>query len=163
MARSPGSKPDSIKIPASGFQLGGLGLGPVSIGSVQVPDALVGKVSIADFSPNGNVVVPSVKLNNIQLPSATAADIQSADPIAINNIVASPQGPPPFDIGIFGFTLLVTPTIDTYIGSLELSGVSISGSIAEANIQNISVPIAINGINFNTITIGAIDISNITL
>ena len=57
-----GIEADSIKIPASGFQLGGLGLGPVSIGSVQVPDALVGKVSIADFSPNGNVVVPSVKL-----------------------------------------------------------------------------------------------------
>jgi hypothetical protein len=157
-----GLEADSIKLPTAGFQLGGLGLGAVSIADVQVPNALVGKVSIADFTPTGNVVVPSVQLQNIQLPSASAGNIQSVDPIAINNIVASAQGVSA-DFGIFGVSIMVTPIINTYIGSLTLNGVSISGSVTQAEIQNISVPIAISGIDLKTITIGAIDVSNITL
>ena len=153
---------DTITLPSNGFQLGGLGLGPVSIGSVQVPNALVGNVSIADFSPTGNIMVPSVQLNNIQLPSANAADIQSVAPIAINNIESSPQGVSA-NLGIFGVGIVVTPIINTFIGSLVLSGVSISGSVTQAEVQNISVPIVISGINLKTISIGAIDVNNITL
>jgi hypothetical protein len=157
-----GIEADTIKTPSGGFQLGGLGLGAISIASVQVPDALVGKVSIADFSPQGNVVIPSVQLNNIHLPQASAADIKSTAPFAVNNIQASSQGLT-VPLGPFSFGVFVTPTINTSIGSLELIGVSISGSVAQAEIQNISVPIAISGINLKTITIGAVDITNITL
>jgi hypothetical protein len=152
----------TVALPSGGFQLGGLGLGPVSIGSLQVPNASVGKVSIADFTPTGNIVVPSVQLNNIDLPSASAADIQSTAPFAINNIQASAQGVS-FNAGVFGFTLLVTPIINTNIDSLKLSGVSISGSVSKAQITNISVPIVITGINLKTISIGAIDVTNITV
>jgi hypothetical protein len=149
-------------LPSGGFQLGGLGLGPISIGSLQVPNATVGKVSIADFTPTGNIVIPSVQLNNIQLPSASAGDIESTAPFAINNIQASAQGVS-FNAGVFGFTLLVTPIINTNIDSLKLSGVSISGSVSKAQITNVSVPIVITGINLKTISIGAIDVTNITL
>jgi hypothetical protein len=142
--------------------LGGLGLGAVSIADVQVPNALVGKVTIGDVTPTGNVVVPSVQLNNILLPSAGAGDIQSAAPITINNIVASAQGIGA-NLGIFGISIMVTPIINTHIGSLTLNGVSISGSVANAEIQNVSVPIVISGIDLQTITIGAIDVNNIKL
>jgi len=152
----------TVALPSGGFQLGGLGLGPVSIGSLQVPNATVGKVSITDFTPTGNIVVPSVQLNNIELPSASAGDIQSTAPFAINNIQASPQGVS-FSAGVFGFTLLVTPIINTNIDSLKLSGVSISGSVSKAQITNVSVPIVITGMNLKTISIGAVDVTNITL
>jgi hypothetical protein len=151
-----------VALPSGGFQLGGLELGPVSIASLQTPDASVGKVSIAEFAPTGSIVVPSVQLNNIELPSASAADIQSVSPFAINNIQASAQGIS-VSFGIFGFTFLVTPIINTNIGSLTLSGVTLSGSVSKAEIQNVSVPVVITGINLKTITIGAIDVTNITL
>ena len=57
----------------------------------------------------------------------------------------------------------IWPIINTFIGSLVLSGVSISGSVTQAEVQNISVPIIISGINLKTISIGAIDVNNITL
>ena len=66
-------------------------------------------------------------------------------------------------MGIFGVTFLVTPIINTNIGSLTLSGVTISGSVTDAEVHNISVPVVISGINLKTITIGAIDVTNITL
>jgi hypothetical protein len=153
---------DTVAVPSGGFQLGGLGLGAVSIASVQVPNALVGSVSIQQFSPSGNIVVPSVGLTQIQLPSASAPDIQSADPVAVNNIQASAQGVAA-NFGVFGVSIMVTPIINTYIGALTLSGVTISGSVAQANLQNVSVPIVITGINLKTIAIGGIDINNITL
>jgi hypothetical protein len=153
---------DTVTLPSAGFQLGGLAVGPVSIASLQVPDALVAKVSIATFNPTGNVVVPSVQLNNINLPSASAGDIQSASPITISNITASAQGVSG-NFGIFGIGIMVTPVINTFIGSLQLSNVKISGNVGAAQIQNISVPIAISGINLKTISIAGIDVTNITL
>jgi hypothetical protein len=152
----------NIALPASGFQLGGLGLGPVSIGSLQTPDATVGKVTIGEFAPTGAIVVPSLQLNNIDLPSASASDIESVAPFALNNIVASTQGIGA-GFGIFGVTFEVTPIINTNIDSLALSGVSISGTVTQAEVKNISVPVIISGINLDTISIGAIDVSNITL
>lgn len=148
-------------IPADGFQLSGLGLGSVSIGNAQAPRALVEKVSIQDFSPNGSIVVPSVQLGHLQLPSANAADIQTTAATTFNGI-ASKQGLSA-SLGIFGVTIWVTPIAHISIGSLLLRGVSIAGSVNQATIQNVSVPLDIRGINLKTIDIGQIDANTITL
>jgi hypothetical protein len=44
-----------------------------------------------------------------------------------------------------------------------LSGLSLSGSVNQASIQNITVPVDIQGISLTTINIGQIDANNITL
>jgi hypothetical protein len=156
-----GLKATSTTIPADGFQLSGLGVGAVSIGNVQAPRTLVDKVSIQDFKPNGNIVVPSLQLGPVQLPSANAGDIQTGAAIAFDGI-ASKRGLSA-SLGIFGVTIWVTPIAHISIGSLDLQGVSIAGSVNQATIQNVSVPVDIRGINLKTIDIGQIDVNNITL
>jgi hypothetical protein len=148
-------------IPADGFQLAGLGVGSVSVGNVQVPRTLVEKVSIQDFRPNGDIVVPSVRLAPLQLPSANAGDIRTGAAIAFDGI-ASKQGLAA-NLGIFGVTIWVTPTAHINIGSMDLQGVSIEGSVNQATIQNVSVPVDIRGINLKMIDIGQIDVNSITL
>jgi hypothetical protein len=150
-----------IAIPANGFQLTGLGIGAVSVASVQVPQTAVAKVVVQDFHPNGSIVLPSVQLSGLQLPSANAADIQTTTPIGFDG-VASSQGLG-LNLGVLGGTIWVTPTAHISIGSLLLQGVSLSGKVATATVQNVSVPVDIRGINLSTISIGQIDVTNITL
>jgi len=149
-------------IPTNGFVLNGLGLASASIGNVGVPQTLVDSVSIQDFSPSRNIVIPSAQLNQLQLPLASAGDIQSAAPIAINAEATSRGLRFRLD-DIFGITIWVTPIAHTHIHSLMLGGVEISGSVNQATIQNISVPVDIQGISLTTISIGQIDANNITL
>jgi hypothetical protein len=149
-------------IPTNGFQLSGLGLISASIGNVGIPQTLVDNVRIQDFSPSGNIVVPNVQLSQLQLPLASAGDVQSEAPIAIDTEATS-RGLR-FRLGdVFGFTFWVTPFAHAHIASFLLSGLSVSGSVDQASIQNITVPVDIQGISLTTINIGQIDANNITL
>jgi hypothetical protein len=149
-------------IPTNGFQLDGLGLASASIGNVGIPQTLVDSVSIQDFHPSGNILIPNLQLNQLQLPSASVGDVQSEAPIALD-AEATSRGLR-FRLGdVFGFTFWVTPLAHAHIGSFLLSGLGLSGSVNQASIQNVSVAIDIQGISLTTINIGQIDANNITL
>lgn len=148
-------------LPAGGFSLAGLGLGAVTIASVQVPETTVAAVSIQNFHPNASIVIPGATLGAWQIPSATAADIQSTAPVSVSG-TASPQGLG-LNLGVLGGTLNVTPTAYISIGALQLQGVALSGSVTQAILQNIGVPVNVNGINLNNIDIGQINVANIAL
>ena len=151
----------NIAIPKGGFTLTGLGLGSVSVSTLQLPETTVAKVSVRDFHPNANVVLPNATLGPVQLPSASAADIQTTAPVSFSG-VASQQGIG-FGFGPVSASISVTPTAYVSIGSLLLQGVSLSGSVAQAILANIGVPVDIRGINLSSIDIGQLDVNNITL
>lgn len=56
----------------------------------------------------------------------------------------------------------MTPIINTNIDALTLSGVSISGTVSQAEVKNVSVPVVTSGIHLDMIAISAVDVSNIT-
>jgi hypothetical protein len=147
-------------LPKDGFTLTGLGLGGVSIASVQVPESTVAQVTIQDFHPSANMVLPSVTVGSVQVPSATAADVQATTAVSFNSS-ASPQSLA-LGLGVLGGTLNVTPTAYISIGALQLQGVAFSGSIAQAILQNIGVPVDLQAISLEAIDIGAINATNIT-
>ena len=151
----------NLAIPQGGFTLAGLAIGAVSVASVQSPATSVAKVSVQDFHPNANIVLPNVTIGPVQLPSASAADIQATSSIYLTAI-ASQQGIG-FGFGPVSAGLYVTPTAYVSIGALQLQGVSMSGSVAQAILANIGVPVDISGINLSTIDIGQLDVTNITI
>jgi hypothetical protein len=151
----------NIALPKDGFSLTGLGLGAVSIAGLQVPETTVATVSIQDFHPNANIVLPNASLGPVQIPSASAADVQSTAPVSLSG-TASPEGLG-LSLGILGGTLNVTPTAYISIGTLQLQGVSLSGAVTQALLQNIGVPVDLRGINLSAIDIGEISAVNIAL
>jgi uncharacterized protein YjbI with pentapeptide repeats len=150
----------NVTLPKSGFALTGLGLGAVSIAGAQIPETTVATVSVQDVHPNANLVLPHASLGPVQIPSATAADVQGAAPVSLSG-TASQQGLG-LSLGILGGTLNVTPTAYISIGALQLQGVSLSGSVTQAILQNIGVPVDLRGINLSNIDIGQINVANIT-
>jgi hypothetical protein len=150
----------NIALPKNGFTLAGLGVSGVNIASVQVPETTVATLMIQDFHPNANFTVPSASLGPVQIPSASAADVQGTAPVSLSS-TASPQGLG-LNLGVLGGTLNVTPTAYISIGALQLAGVSLSGSVMQVILQNIGVPVDLENINLNGIDIGQINITNIT-
>ena len=151
----------SLVVPKSGFTLTGFAVSGVTIANVEVPDAAAAGISIQDFHPNGNLVLPNASLGPLQIPSVTTADVQTTATIGFNGS-ATEQGLG-LSLGVLGGTFEVTPTAYVSIGSLQLQGVSLSGSVAKAILDNIGVPVDIQGINMNTIDIGQITAANIAL
>jgi hypothetical protein len=151
----------NIVLPKGGFTLAGFAVGGVSIANVEVPGAAAASLSIQDFHPNGNIVLPTASLGPLQIPSVTTADVQTTAAIGFNGN-ATQQGLS-LNLGALGGTFDVTPTAYVSIGSLQLKGVSLSGSVAKAILDNIGVPVDIQGISMSTIDIGQITAANITL
>lgn len=150
----------NVVLPKNGFTLAGLGLGAISIASVQIPETTAATLSIQEFHPNANIVLANAAFGPVQIPSATAADVQTTAPVSLSG-TASQEGLG-LSLGILGGTLNVTPTAYISIGALQLQGVSLSGSVTQAILQNIGVPVDLRGITLSNIDIGQINVANIT-
>ncbi len=150
----------NVDLPKSGFTLAGFAVGGVTVANVEVPQAAAAVVSIQDFHPNGNLVLPRASLGPLQIPSVTTADVQTTAAIGFNGN-AGQQGLG-LSLSAFGGTFGVTPTVYVSIGALELQGVSLSGSVAKAILDTIGVPVELRGINLSSIDIGQITAANIT-
>jgi len=100
-------------------------------------------------------------VGQIKFPSSNVANIQTTAGVAFQGI-ASRRGVGA-NLGIFGFTFWITPVAYINIGSMLLSNVSISGAVNSASVQNVSVPVDIQGINLKTIDILQLDVNSISL
>jgi hypothetical protein len=151
----------NIVLPKSGLTLAGFAVGGVTIGSVEVPEAAAASVSIQEFHPSGNITVPNASLGPLQIPAVTTADVRTIAPISFGG-EAGQQGLG-LSLGVHGGTIGVTPTAYVSIAALELQSVSLSGSVTKAILDNIGIPVDIRGINMDTVDIGQITATKITL
>jgi hypothetical protein len=151
----------NIVVPTNGFALTGFAIGGVTVANVEVPEAAAAAASIQDLHPNGNLVLPNASLGPLQIPSVTTADVQTTAAIGFNGN-ASQQGLG-LNLGVLGGTFEVTPTAYVSIGALALQGVSLSGSVTKAILDNIGVPVDLQGISLSTIDIGQITATSITV
>ncbi len=151
----------SITLPKDGFTLTGLGVGAISIASVQVPAGVAAQFSIQEFHPNASMVLPGATLGPVQIPSASAADVQTTAPVSFTG--AASQQALSLSLGVLGGSINVTPTAFVSIGALGLHGVALSGTVTQAILNNIGVPVDIRGLSLNAIDIAQITATNITV
>jgi hypothetical protein len=150
-----------LALPKGGFTLAGFAVGGVTIAGVEAPEASAAAISLQEFHPSGSVVLPSASLGPLAIPSVSTADVQTTAPISFNG-EAGQQGLG-LSLGVFGGTVHVTPTAYVSINTLELQGVSLSGSVTKAILDNIGIPVDVRGIQLSAIDIGQINASGITL
>lgn len=149
----------NITLPKNGFSLTGLGIGAVTIASILVPEATAAQVSIQEFHPNASILLPKATLGPVQIPSASAADVQTTAPVSFTG--SASQQALTLSLGVLGGSLNVTPTAFVSIGTLQLHGVALTGSVTQAILQNIGVPIDIRGFSMNSVDIAGITVNNI--
>ena len=157
-----GVKVASVALPQGGFTLTGLQVASVELASVDVPKMGVSQVTVQDFHPNANLTIPALQLGPIALPSASAGNIATTNPISFNG-TASSRSLPEFSVGVFGFTIKATPRFFASIGSVLLNGVTLSLNVKQALLNALGVPVDVQDIQLSTVNVDNIVATSITL
>lgn len=149
-------------LPSAGFGLGGIALGAVKLSDVAIPAASSAKLTLGGFSPNGPLVLPSIRVDNLNLPSATAPHIESEGLITVPQATAS-QRVVPFSLGVIGFDFRLRPVLDLVIERLVIENLSASASIEALDIHNVASPITISNVQLDGLELEQLTIDRITL
>jgi hypothetical protein len=148
----------NVAVPTDGFQISGLGLGAVSVQSLQVPRSGAEKAAVAQFQPTTPFELPSVELGHISVPAAAAPDVRSGPIHAIGHAEPRATGA---GVGPIGIRLSVTPVAYISIGAMRFHDVHLAAQVGKTIAQNITVPIDIRGINLKQIEIGELTVSGV--
>jgi hypothetical protein len=141
-----------------GFQVSGLGIGTLALSSLDIPKTTIEEATIGQFAPNSHVVLPAAQVSGVQLPSTSVGTVQSD--VIVTDAAVDKKGLTA-DLGIFGFTLWVTPIAHMHIQSLTLQDVALAASVREAAISNVQIPLELHGIKIKGIQLNALAVSNV--
>lgn len=150
----------NTRLPTNGFTMNGIGLGGMTLNNIQIPGTETVKATIQVVTPANNIVLPGAKLQNINIPSVSIPDIQSG---SISTSAIASSRTITADIGILEVTLKVTPTIHLDIASMVIHDAELSALIKTMDIQNISVPVSINGVTVNEIGFSQLKVNQVTV
>jgi hypothetical protein len=144
----------NVVVPAHDFTIAGLSLGAMNASGIGVPSASTEQVTIARVHGEA-LPLGGLAMTNIQLPSATAGDIQSG---AVD--VSGTSSPYLFsaDAGILRVTLRVTPSARGQLDQLRISGVNSSASIGRIQLTDVVAPYEMLNVTLGQIGIDTIDV-----
>jgi len=157
-------KVNATKLPSSGFSLSGLGIGALTLDAVGVPATVTESVSVAQFHPNGNLVLPGVDVTGIQVPAAQVPRVVSNSPVNIFSL--QPQESYPIgglDLGVFGFRIAVKPFIDLQIGVLTLDDVSLQAAFGSLQIEGVTSPVTVQDIALGDVRLQQVTVNQISV
>lgn len=162
-ARFSGLEMEDADLPAAGFGLSGLTLGPVELTGVTVPAVSVSQVSIDEFAPDQALTLPATEVRNINLPDVDAPRVSSVGAVDIENARASRRELTLVDIGILRITLFAEPTLHIHIGALTLNDLSASSVIDRIRLEDISAPITVRDITLGDLMLEEITVNQVTV
>jgi hypothetical protein len=149
-------------VPSAGFGLGGLGLGAVRLNDVAVPSVSAASLDLGRFAPTGPLVLPSLRVEGIELPAASAPHIESEGLIRVPQTTAS-QRVVPFSLGVVGFDFRMRPVFDMFIERMVIEDLTASASVATLQVQNVSAPVALRDVSLDGLQLERLTIERITV
>jgi hypothetical protein len=149
-------------VPSAGFGLGGLGLGAVSLNNVAVPSVSAASLDLARFAPTGPLVLPSLRVEGIELPAASAPLIESEGLIRVPQATAS-QRVVPFSLGVIGFDFRMRPVLDMFIDRMVIENLTAWASVETLQVRNVSAPVALRNVSLDGLQLEQLTIQRITV
>ena len=150
-------------LPSAGFGLGGLSLGAVNLTDVRLPGASTSRVTLGAFTPNGPLVLPSLRIDGVELPTASAPRVSSAGLIAVRRAVASERTLPGVTFGVFGFTLGMQPTLDMFIEALTIRDLAASAAIERIDLRDVRASVALHDLELSRVNLEQLHVDRLTL
>jgi len=142
-------------VPAAGFTLTGLTLGPMQGSALQLPAGAVGGVTIGHV--HGDPVdVPAITLNNLSLPSVTMPSATTSAPLSVPaNLSPEPLG---FDAGILKVTLTITPSVVAHIQQLELTNANAKATVSQVVVSDVTLPYNVFNLTLSQLGVDTINV-----
>lgn len=148
-----------LTAPSAGLNLTGLGVGEVSVSTLTVPGINSQTVTVAEAAPEQALKLPGASLNNLQIPQTSIPQIRSGH--ISTDATASPHSLG-VDLGILKITLQVTPTVHLNVGTLTISDAQLSAELGSVELQDIQLPVAIQGITAKAFEANGLSVNQIT-
>jgi hypothetical protein len=151
----------NVTLPAAGFSIAGLTLDSVQGHDVSVPAAHVDQASIGHLHGDA-LSIPSFRLNNLNLPSASIPQISSTAPL---NIPANLETlAPGFDAGLLRVAIHITPSVLSHVDHLEITGANASATAGQIVLHNVTLPydvlnLTLSQIGINSVQVPAFNVS----
>lgn len=154
---------DDTLLPSAGFGLGGLSLGAVNLTDVRVPRSSTARVTLGAFTPDGPLLLPSLRIDGVELPAASAPRIRSEGLIAVPNAVASARTLPGVSFGIFGFTLGMQPTLDIFIEALTIRNLAASATIERVDLRDVRASVDLRNLELDRVELEQLHVDRLTV
>lgn len=151
---------DSTLLPAAGFGLSGMSLGPLSLNEVEVPSVTSEALKIDGFTLDNSLQLPSLTIENIQLPTASAPSVSTVAPVVVPDITAETRNIPLTDF-LLRTSIDITPTLTMAISSMVINDISAVSSIGRVDIRDVQSTVAASGVNAEGIELNNVEIESV--
>ena len=154
-----GVRLDKLSLPGAGLTISGMGVGDLTLSSVTVPSAAGEALRVNRAAPVQSLRLPGASLENVAIPSismpAATSGSFNADATASDKSLG-------IDVGILKVSVAVTPTVHLNVGSMTLSDASLAADLGKVSINDISLPVSLEGITGGEMALDAISVSKLT-
>jgi hypothetical protein len=141
--------------PTSGFVISGLAITSLGATGIGVPAATIAQATIGHLSGDA-LKLPAVTLAGLQLPAVQIPSINSTIPLDIPaNLPGVAVG---FDGGLLRVLLHITPSVQSHIQELNITGADAAASVGQVILHDVTVPF-----DGHNLTLGQIGIDTITI
>lgn len=154
-----GVRLDKLSLPSAGLSITGMGVGDLTLSSLTVPSADGEAIRVNHAAPTQHLNLPGASLENVaipavNMPSATSGSF-TADATASDKSVG-------VDIGILKVSVRVTPTVHLNVGSMTLSDAQLAADLGKVSINDISLPVSLEGITGGELGLNSISVNKLT-
>lgn len=161
-AQFDGLKLEDTLIPAAGFGLGGLTLGAVNVDGVRVPSISSERLTLESFSPDAPLILPSISVQDVMLPSTTAPRVESDGAIVVPNVASEQREIPLIPAGPLRASITIDPKLTIAIGSMVINDISAISSVKKIDLQNLQSRIGISGISLEGVELNSVELESIS-
>ncbi len=154
-----GVRLDKLALPSAGLSITGMGVGDLTLSSVTVPSADGEAMRVNRAAPTRHLNLPGASLENVaipavNMPSATSGSF-TADATASDKALG-------IDIGILKVSIRVTPTVHLNVGSMTLSDAQLAADLGKVSLNDISLPVSLEGITGGELGLNSISVNKLT-
>lgn len=154
-----GLRLDKLSLPSAGVSISGLGVGELSLSSLSVPAASGEAMRVNRAAPSKQLTLPGASLENVVIPKIAIPAAQSgafqADAGASDKSIG-------VNLRILKVSVVVTPTVHLDVGSMTLSNAQLGATLGKVSLDNISLPVSLEGISSGELGLNSINVSKLT-
>lgn len=150
-------------VPSAGFGLGGLGLGAVALKDLGSPAVSAGSLEVGSFAPTRPLVLPSLRVDGVELPAASAAEAESGAIHVPEATSSKAIKKIEFDKKVVGFDLLIEPVLEMFIQRMVIKDLTASASVGRLQVQNVSAPVELSDVSLDGLELERLAIDRITV
>lgn len=158
-----GIKLDDTVLPSAGFALGGLSLGALNLNDVNVPSVSAARLSVDGFSPDKPLLLPSISIKNIELPSTSAPQVKSEAPVVVPDVSSESRNIPLISRGPLRASIDIDPTLTFAISSMVINDISAISTIEKIDLKDTQSTAQISGVAVDGLDLNSVELESVTI